>query len=79
MTLPTLPNKGFKIGFRYVSFFSLNTYQTPLATDPTGAAWTPASAANIQMRVVFTTNDLGSAVQTTVNVYEYWAVVRGTG
>jgi hypothetical protein len=35
MTPPTLPNKGFKIGFRYVSFFSLNTYQTPLATSPT--------------------------------------------
>jgi hypothetical protein len=35
MTPPTLPNKGFKIGFRYVSFFQLNTYQTPLAASST--------------------------------------------
>ena len=35
MTSPTLPNKGFKIGFRYASFFALNAYQTPLATSPT--------------------------------------------
>jgi hypothetical protein len=28
--------KGFKIGFRYLSFFALNAYQTPAATSPTG-------------------------------------------
>lgn len=26
--------KGFKIGFRYLSFFALNAYQTPNAADP---------------------------------------------
>jgi hypothetical protein len=35
MTPPTVPNKGFKIGFRYVSFFELNAHQTPKATSAT--------------------------------------------
>jgi hypothetical protein len=44
----TTSSKGFKIGFRNLQFFALNSYQTPLAASPTvpyeGLTYTAARA-----------------------------------